>query len=201
MSTSAAQHSATKKRSYRLGKRAESREQTRQRIVEAAAELHGTLGPARTSVAQIAQRAGVQRHTFYAHFPDDRSLWLACSGLAMDRDPLPNVERWAEIAPGGGRIRRALEEIYAWFGRNEELTACVLRDAEFHQLTREVAEMRMGPTFGRASELLGEGLCDRPRALLNVALDFHCWRVLGARLGNPEAAAFMAETIVRSAQA
>src|SRR4029079_4844294 len=201
MSTSAAHHSATKKRSYRLGKRAESREQTRQRIVEAAVDLHGTLGPAGTSVGQIAQRPGGQRHTFYAHFPDDRSLWLACSGLAMDRDPLPNVEQWAEIAPGGGRIRRALEEIYAWFGRNEELTACVLRDAEFHQLTREVAEMRMGPTFGRASELLGEGLCDRPRALLNVALDFHCWRVLGARLGNAEAAAFMAETIVRSAQA
>src|SRR3954452_12393401 len=121
MSTSAARHSATKKRSYRLGKRAESREQTRRRIVEAAVDLHCIVGPARTSVAQIAERAGVQRHTFYAHFPDDRSLMMACSGLSLERDPLPDPEAWTAAAPGGARLRKGLGQIYAWYQRNAGL--------------------------------------------------------------------------------
>ena len=72
MSISSAQTRAAKseKRTYRLGKRAEKQQETRRRIVEAAVDLHSTLGPARTTVAQIAERAGVQRHTYYAHFPD-----------------------------------------------------------------------------------------------------------------------------------
>ena len=98
MSTSNAQDRVPKTRSYRLGRRADKQAETRQRIVEAAVDLHSTLGPARTSVAQIAARAGVQRHTDYAHFPDERSLFLACSGLALARDPLPDVGRVAVAA-------------------------------------------------------------------------------------------------------
>src|SRR6516164_5310129 len=121
MSNSTAQMDASKTRPYRLGKRAEMQERTRMRIVEAAVDLHGTLGPARTSVAQIAERAGVQRHTFYAHFPDDRSLLMACSGHVFERDPLPDVARWTKVPPGADRIRRGLRELYAWFARNEGL--------------------------------------------------------------------------------
>ena len=76
-------------------RRAEQQAETRQRIVEAAVDLHGSVGPALTTISMVAERAGVQRHTFYAHFPDERSLFLACSGLAMERDPLP------EPRPGG----------------------------------------------------------------------------------------------------
>jgi AcrR family transcriptional regulator len=198
MSSSAARRCSAKKRAYRLGRRAEKQEQTRQRIVEAAVELHGTIGPAHTSIAQIAERAGVQRHTFYAHFPDERSLSLACSGLALERDPLPDVEQWATVPPGAARIRHALEQIYAWYGRNEQLTVCVLRDAEVHELTREIAEMRMGPTFSRATELLSQGLASRSRALLGLALDFGCWRALHRTVGsNVEAAALMTDAILR----
>src|SRR5213080_4398518 len=99
-----------KARGYRLGKRAHKQEQTRLRIVEAAVELHCSVGPARTTVSQIAERAGVQRHTYYAHFPDERSLFLACSGLAMERDPLPDVERWLTVSAGGERVRVGLEQ-------------------------------------------------------------------------------------------
>jgi AcrR family transcriptional regulator len=196
MSISPAQDSASK-RPYRLGRRAEKQEQTRQRIVAAAVELHGTIGPAQTSIAQIAERAGVQRHTFYAHFPDERSLMLACSGLALSRDPLPDVERWSELAPGAERVAEGLREIYAWYRRNEQLTSCVLRDAEFHQPTREIAQLRMGPTFERASELLGEGLNERARALVGVALDFACWRTLRRTRSIANAAGLMTEAIVK----
>ena len=140
MSTSTAHSSAFKKRDYRLGKRAEKQDETRRRIVEAAVELHGTVGPARTSVSQIAEKAGVQRHTYYAHFPEERGLFLACSSLAMERDPLPDPDSWARVPAGRARLRHGLGEIYAWAQRNETLTACVLRDAGYHALTRELAE-------------------------------------------------------------
>src|SRR3954447_24814200 len=167
------------KRGYRLGKRVRKQLETRRRIVEAAVDLHCTIGPAQTTVSQIAERAGVQRHTYYAHFPDERSLFLACSGLSMERDPLPDVGQLLTLAPGRERIRRGLEQLYGWYERNEQHAACVMRDAELHPLTREMMELRMAPIFRRTAEIMSEGVDDRSRALLGIALDFACWRNLG----------------------
>jgi AcrR family transcriptional regulator len=194
MSNSITQGGATK-RSYRLGRRAEQQEHTRQRIVEAAVELHSTFGPARTSIAQIAERAGVQRHTFYAHFPEECDLMEACSGLALERDPLPDAEQWTAVDAGKDRVRRGLMDLYAWYERNEQLTACVLRDAEVHAPTREIVGLRMGPIFLRAAEVLGESLSDRARSLLPAAISFHSWRALARTLSGIEAAALMADAI------
>ena len=95
-------------RTYTLKRRAEQQAETRRRIVEAAVELHGSVGPALTTFSMVAERAGVQRHTLYAHFPDERSLYLACSGLAMERDPLPDAEPWRAIADRRERLRAGL---------------------------------------------------------------------------------------------
>ena len=195
MSSSNAQVRAPKRRPYRLGRRADKQQETRRRIVEAAVELHSTLGPARTTLAQIAERAGVQRHTYYAHFPDERSLFLACSGHALGRDPLPDVEEWRTHAPGPERLRRALGDLYGWYERNAGQAACVLRDAEHHALTREIVELRMMPTFAAAAELLGEGLSGRSQALLGVALQFACWRALAESGHAHDAAELMSEAI------
>lgn len=184
------------RRPYSMKRRAEQQSQTRLRIVEAAVDLHSTVGPARTTVSQIAERAGVQRHTFYAHFPDERSLFLACSRLALERDPLPEVERWQGIPPGGERISIGLEQIYDWYRRNSGQAACVLRDAEHHALTREMVELRMKPVFDQAAELLGEGLSAHARALLDVALDFACWRKLSGTYGPEAAATLMSDAIM-----
>lgn len=194
MSISIAQDGAANRRPYRLGKRAGKREETRRRIVEAAVELHSTVGPARTTVAQIADRAGVQRHTYYAHFPEERDLFLACSGLSLERDPLPDVEAWAAVAPGRDRLRLGLGELYGWYERNADMAACVLRDAEHHALAREMVQLRMAPALARAAELVGEGLGERARALLAVALDFACWRALAAAAG-PDPADLMSEAL------
>lgn len=169
--------------------------ETRRRIVEAAVDLHGILGPAHTSVVQIAERAGVQRHTFYAHFPDERELFLACSNLATQRDPLPTLEDAANLSPGADRIRSGLAEFYGWYDRNAQLVACVLRDAEYHALTREMVELRIEPAFARARRVLGEGLDDRSSALLDVALDFGSWRQLDRNYDVGGAAALMADAI------
>jgi AcrR family transcriptional regulator len=189
----------TKKRTYRLGKRAEQQDATRRRIVEAAVELHCTVGPAHTTVSQIAERAGVQRHTYYAHFPDERSLFLACSGLAMERDPLPDMEPLGTLPPGRERVRRGLELFYQWFERNEDHAACVTRDAEHHALTRELVELRIAPTFRQAADIMAETLNDRSRALLGMALDFACWRNLSVTYNPADAAELMSDAVVRVA--
>lgn len=194
MSNSNAQGRASKKRDYKLGRRAEAQEATRRRIVEAAVKLHSSIGPAQTTVSQIAELAGVQRHTYYAHFPEERELFLACSGMALGNDPLPDVEAWAAIPPGHDRLRAGLAQLYSWFARNAEMAACVLRDAEHHALTREVVGLRMAPAFARAGEVLGEGLSGRGQALLGVALQFYCWRTL-SYLSPEDAALLMADAV------
>ena len=110
-------------RTYTLKRRAEQQAQTRRRIVEAAVELHGSIGPALTTVSMVAERAGVQRHTFYAHFPDERSLLLACSGLFFERDPMPDAGPWRAIEDPGERLHVGLRALYDWYGRNAELAA------------------------------------------------------------------------------
>jgi AcrR family transcriptional regulator len=183
-------------RIYTLKKRAESQAETRRRIVEAAAELHGTIGPASTTVSMVAERAGVQRHTFYAHFPDERSLLLACSGLTHQRDPAPDAAPWRAIEARDERLRTGLGEIYAWYERNEQLTACVMRDAETNPLVREISEHWLAPTFGAYHEVLGRDLSAPQHAVLTLALSYHTWRTLAREAGLDPAAAV--ETMVRA---
>ena len=170
-------------RAYTLNRRAEQQAQTRQRIVEAAVDLHGSVGPARTTVSMVAEKAGVQRHTFYAHFPDERSLFMACSGLAMERDPLPDPEPWRTTGDPGERLAAGLDALYAWFERNAELLANVLRDAEHHALTKEVNEFWSREPIRAIGETLGEGLNAGQRVLLRLAMSFFTWRTLAHEAG------------------
>lgn len=179
-------------RTYTLKRRADQQAQTRQRIVEAAVELHSSIGPAATTISMVAERAGVQRHTFYAHFPDERSLLLACSALALERDPLPDAAPWKAIADPGERLGIGLRAIYDRFERNASLTACVLRDAEHHPLVREISALRYGPSIATYREVLGAGLNARQRALLQLALSFFTWRTLTRDGGLKQGAAVAA---------
>lgn len=167
-------------RTYKLKRRAENQAQTRRRIVEATVDLHSTLGPARTTISDVAEHAGVQRHTVYAHFPTERDLAFACSGLTLERDPLPDERAWRRIGDPEQRLRRALAEIYAWYARNCELAACVLRDAEVDPLTRDIVRMRIGVRMDEFRRVLGQGLPPnrKLRAGLRLALSFQTWRSL-----------------------
>jgi AcrR family transcriptional regulator len=165
-------------RTYTLKRRAEQQAETRQRIVEAAVALHGEIGPARTTFSHIAERAGVQRNTFYSHFPDERSLLLACSARFLERDPLPDAAAWRDIGDRAERLTAGLSALYAWYGRNADLAGCVVRDAESHPLVREIVELRWGPFLAAYDEVLGGGFASAPRALLRLALGFFTWRSL-----------------------
>lgn len=126
------------KRKYELKKRAERQAETRQRIVEATVALHTTEGPARTTVLAIAQRAGVQRHTVYAHFPDENVLYAACTAHWDREHPFPDPQRWEAANDPLDRLGMALDDVYAWYDDVADAMTLFIRDAE------------LVPPYGRA---------------------------------------------------
>ena len=181
-------------RTYTQKRRAEQQADTRRRIVEAAVDLHTRLGPGRTPLSLVAEQAGVQRHTLYAHFPDEKALLMACSGHVAERDPPPDAQAWRAIADPAARLQTGLGAIYDWFERNEQVTASVLRDADYHPIVREVQTLRTAPAFAAFHDVLGAGLASEQRAMLALALSFHTWRSLRRDGGLSQAAATMAMT-------
>lgn len=178
-------------RRYELKRRAERRDETRQRIVDAAIELHQTIGPAATTVTDVAQRAGVGRVTVYRHFPDEIALARACSGHYLQEHPAPDPERWREIPEARSRVRAALRESYAYHRATEAMMSRVLRDARDHPVVEPIhAHWR------RAAEVLLEPFHARGRrrtalrAAIALALAFETWRLLACEqgLGDREAA-------------
>jgi AcrR family transcriptional regulator len=116
------------KRPYRKQRRAELEDATRRRITESAVELHGTLGPSRTSLSAVAERAGVRRSTLYRHFPDEAALFAACTAHWVASNPAPVLERWAAIEDPDKRLRVALKELYAHYRQTERMMENLLRD-------------------------------------------------------------------------
>jgi AcrR family transcriptional regulator len=168
-------------RTYELKKRAERMQETRRRIVDAAVELHTTLGPAQTSLAAVAERAGVQRHTLYAHFPDRRALFQACSADWTARHPAPAPE------PGAG-LAEALTALYAWYECVEHDLALFHRDRQVDALVDEILDEGDRDLL-RLQDSLARGAGRRRRAAIGHALRFETWRSLvrGEGLSRAEA--------------
>ena len=111
-----------------MRRRAEQVDGTRQRIVGAAVELHGTIGPAATTIAGIAREAGVTRLTVYRHFPDDESIFAACSAHWLSGQVQPNPAAWSAIADPVERMRAGLTDLYRFYREGEPMLSRVHRD-------------------------------------------------------------------------
>ena len=111
-------------------KRADDEQVTRARIVDAAESLHSTVGPARASISAIADRAGVTRATVYRHFPDDETLFLACSGQWLSRQRFPTRTPGASRHDPWSTLRAGLTDIYRYFRAGEPMLTMVTRDAD-----------------------------------------------------------------------
>ena len=169
------------KRRYELKERARRQEETRQRIVEATVELHTSLGTARTTISAIAERAGVERHTVYAHFPDEVALLRACSTHWRGQHPRPDVQRWLELDDPEQRLSGVLSDLYAWYEGVESDLDVLLRDAplvpasaaNFAEIDRAMSDL--------ADELVrGRPRRKAVRAAVGHALEFETWRSLVA---------------------
>jgi len=119
----------SKTRPYKKRRRAQAEAETRQRIAEAAMRLHGSVGPARTTISAVAGEAGVQRATVYRHFPTEEELFGACSAHWASLHPPPDASSWAVIADPDERLRTGLADLYAWYGSDEQMFVNTRRDA------------------------------------------------------------------------
>lgn len=197
---------ADQKRPYRKKRRAELEEQTRRRITESAVELHGTLGPARTSMSAVAEHAGVRRSTLYRHFPDEAALFEACSSHWRAANPPPDPGAWAEIADADERLRVALGQLYPDYRRTEPMRSNLLRDEVTHAVTGRLmrgyheylAAARDVLMKGRA--VRGRGRA-RVRAAIGHALAFATWRSLAVEQGldDNDAAELMCRLVAAAA--
>lgn len=186
----------TSKRAYRKRRRAELEGETRRRITEAAVDLHGTVGPAQTSISAIAERAGVQRATVYRHFPTEVELFAACSGHWRVTHPPPDFTHWAELVDPDERLRVALGELYAWYRPNQRMLSNVRRDVDLVAAMKGPAERTAQLYEGMAAALRrGRGPRGRRRgvqAAIGHALAFETWRSLTQQgLSDLEAAELM----------
>jgi AcrR family transcriptional regulator len=183
---------SAEKRSYQMKRRAEAQHRTRLRITQSAMELHGSVGPARTSISAVAERAGVRRSTVYRHFPDEASLFAACSAHWLQANPVPDLEGWAAVADPDERLRRALAELYPYYRRTADMWEHVLRD--------EPAVPAMTPSLdgyraylAAAADVLLARRGARGRARRRVAaavghaLAFATWRSLALEQGLADA--------------
>lgn len=188
---------SSEKRPYRKKRRAELEEETRRRITESAVALHGSLGPARTSMSAVAEHAGVRRSTLYRHFPDEEALFDACSACWRAANPPPDIAEWAGIEDPDARLRAALGAMYAYYRRDDAMIANLLRDIEL-----PVVSSRFGAFLEYLEAVRGSLLRGRPRrravrAAIGHALSFTTWRTLARneQLDDRQAAELMCRLV------
>ena len=191
-------------RRYELRERALRRERTRLRITEAAVALHGTVGPANTTISDVARLAGVQRMTVYNHFATDADLFDACSTHWITRNLPPDADAWGPIEDPRERIGAALREMYVYYSRNRKMLGNVLRDAPLIPALGSIMSQKWWPVIEHMVDVLaggirtGEKADDYQRATLRLVLDFHTWRTLtGSGLDDEESARLAARLAAR----
>jgi AcrR family transcriptional regulator len=164
-----------------MRRRAEHVDQTRQRIVEATVELHGSVGPAATTIAAIADRAGVTRLTVYRHFPDDAALFGACSAHWISRQQLPDPGAWSQIGDPAARLRAGLADLYRFYRAGADMLTCLYRDLaalpEAHQRALRDQETSFGDVLAAPFGSAGNEH-RRLRAVAGHAISFWTWRSL-----------------------
>jgi AcrR family transcriptional regulator len=173
-----------------MTKRAELMGDTRQRIVEAAVDLHGTVGPAGTTISGIAERAGVTRVTVYRHFPDEESLFAACSAHWFGQQRVPDPTSWAALDDPAERVRAGLADVYRFFRQGEPMLLRIRRDIDVVPESRRLA-MKQASAHQRDVLLSGFGRSPerRLRAVLGHVLSFWTWHSLCVDNGLSDRAA------------
>ncbi len=191
---------STQKRKYELNVRADRQQETRRRIVAATVALHEEIGPARTTVAEIARRAGVTRLTVYNHFPGDAELFVACQGQFLAEHPPPDFGAALALGDPRARVDAVLVALYRSYREREPMTAKVLRDRSalpaldsLLQGTLDVNQRRLADALLAGFHASGDR-ARRLRAVIALALDFATWkRLTNAGLDDDQAAGLMAD--------
>jgi AcrR family transcriptional regulator len=190
---------SSEKRAYELKARAARQANTRERIVKATVDLHKEVGPARTTVAEIARRAGVQRLTVYNHFPDDDQLLAACQRHWLTEHPPPDPGPALALDDPEERLRAALVALYGWYGETQPMAGLVRRDRGLVPALDALLAQSMDVRLDELTRALAVGFArkgraaKRTRAAVALALDFWTWHRLSREgLADEDAAKLMA---------
>lgn len=163
-----------------MAKRAEHVEETRQRIIEATVTMHETVGPASTTIAGIAETAGVTRLTVYRHFPDNEALYAACSAHWLAGQVPPDPEAWARIANPEERLRAGLSDLYRYYRDGELMLTRIY--GEIDHVPEGIRQMLRAAESGYVTVLLSAFPATarrrRLRAVVGHAVSFWTWRSL-----------------------
>lgn len=176
---------ATRRR-YEQRERARQHEATRRRIVDALVELHETVGAARTTVTEVARRAGVGRMTVYNHFATEAEMVTACTSHWIAQHPPPDVEAWGDIPDPDERLAVALASLYPYYAETQAMWTTAYRDAPLVPSLGAIMDSAWFALLDRAVDMLarGRGLRGgarrRVRGALRLAIDFPTWRTLTA---------------------
>jgi AcrR family transcriptional regulator len=179
-------------RGYTKVRRAEAEEATRERIVSAMVALHEEIGPARTTVSAIAERASVERLTVYRHFPDESAMLHACSAHWSSLHPPPGV---CTASPDPvADCRRTFLRLYVWYRAN----AAMLTNIETDVRQIPLIATLMAPFENHLDQMAGDldrrwpGRSTRRAATIRHALEFSTWRSLDRITGNDRRSAALA---------
>lgn len=149
------------------------------------------MGPLRTTDAAIAEGAGVTRMTFYRHFPDETSLFRACTLHGLVKWPPPDSRPWRRIADPRERLRLGLGELYAYYRVAGPGLAALARDASFMKPELFTSPSRF-EVLRSAVDVLIEGWAIRGRrrrrlaAAINHATAVSTWQSLVKQQGLAE---------------
>ncbi len=198
------QRKSNTRRPYTLRRRLARQTETRERITAAAFELHATVGPSKTTVSAIAQRAGVQRHTVYHHFPDLDTLYEACTAHGLRVTGVPEPVGWGSIADPTARLAHGLAELFAWYRANERMLSTILGDAATGEQPAQPDEFdrHMGAVFAALADAWP---CPEARwpflsATIGHAMAFETWRSLTRfGLGDDQVLNLLVSLVVRVA--
>jgi AcrR family transcriptional regulator len=186
-----------------MRQRAESMEETRLRIVEATSILHESVGPAHTTISGIAEHAGVTRLTVYRHFPNDESLFAACSAHWTAQQRLPHPPAWANVSEPEERLRVGLTDLYRFYRSGEPMLRRIYGDWEYLPATIQ-AELSQRDSAFRDILLEPFGPARRSKQLVAAvghAVSFWTWRSLCLDNGLTNSSAVSAMTALTLAVA
>jgi AcrR family transcriptional regulator len=198
---------SSQRRRYTLDARAHQQAGTRRRIVEVTAALHDEVGPARTTVAEIARRAGVSRLTVYTHFPDETQLFAACGDHWLAQNPPPDPSAALAIELPDERLRAVLRPFYSWYRKTARGCENLQRDRLVMPALDAAMRIRMDQPLSDLAGALAAGFAPEAvsakglRAAVALALDFWTWRRLsGEGLSDDAAAALMVHAVTSAAR-
>jgi len=182
-------------RKYDMSRRAAAREETRRRIVEATAKLHGERGVFGTSWRDIAEEADVSVATVYSYFPSLDQLLPACGQLVMERARPPSPDAASAIIGDAEdvreRLRRIARELFGFYERGGPHIEVDIRERELPGM-REWEEFQRATVVAFVREALAGHADPRKARPVSAFFDLSTYKALRSRGASPNRAVEMA---------